>query len=87
MRQLSLDAHITLAFATGLVLDIKADRDVEIEQRAIHRNVWNSNDTPRDPSWPGRHFDQRHKPHRSRRLRVQARVLLAARQISKEVLE
>ena len=55
--RLILDAHITLAFAAGSVLNIKSGRNVEIEQRTIHRNVWHSNDMPRDPSWPGWQFD------------------------------
>ncbi|MCI0149607.1 SAVED domain-containing protein [Paraburkholderia sediminicola] len=55
--RLVLDAHITLAFAAGSVLNIKSGRNVEIEQRTVHRNVWHSSDMPRDPSWPGWKFD------------------------------
>ncbi|WP_104656979.1 SAVED domain-containing protein [Ralstonia insidiosa] len=55
--RLILDAHITLAFAAGSVLNIKSGRNVEIEQRTVHRNVWHSSDVPRDPSWPGWEFD------------------------------
>jgi hypothetical protein len=55
--RLILDAHITLAFAAGSVLNIKSGRNVEIEQRTVHRNVWHSSDMPRDPSWPGWTFD------------------------------
>lgn len=55
--RLVLDAHITLAFAAGAVLNIKSGRNVEIEQRTVHRNVWHSSDMPRDPSWPGWEFD------------------------------
>lgn len=55
--RLILDAHITLAFAAGSVLNIKSGRNVEIEQRTVHRNVWHSSDMPRDPSWPGWEFD------------------------------
>lgn len=50
--RLILDAHVTLAFAAGSVLNIKSGRNVEIEQRTVHRNVWHSSDIPRDPSWP-----------------------------------
>ncbi len=39
------------------MLNIKSGRDVEIEQRTIHRSVWHSSDAPRDPSWPGWQFD------------------------------
>lgn len=55
--RLILDVHITLAFAAGSVLNIKSGRNVEIEQRTVHRNVWHSSDMPRDPSWPGWAFD------------------------------
>lgn len=55
--RLILDAHITLAFASGSVLNIKSGRNIEIEQRTVHRNVWHSCDMPRDPSWPGWAFD------------------------------
>ncbi len=55
--RLILDAHITLAFAAGSVLNIKSGRNVEIEQRTVHRNVWHSSDMPRDSSWPGWEFD------------------------------
>lgn len=54
--RLILDAHITLAFAAGSVLNIKSGRNVEIEQRTLHRNVWHSSDMPCDPSWPGWEF-------------------------------
>ncbi|TCT08970.1 SAVED domain-containing protein [Paralcaligenes ureilyticus] len=55
--RLILDAHITLAFAAGSVLNIKSGRNVEIDQRTVHRNVWHSNDMSRDSSWPGWKFD------------------------------
>lgn len=55
--RLILDAHITLAFAAGSVLNIKSGRNVEIEQRTVHRNVWHSSDMPRDPTWPGWEFN------------------------------
>lgn len=55
--RLILDAHITLAFASGSVLNIKSGRNVEIEQRTVSRNVWHSMDMPRDPSWPVWEFD------------------------------
>jgi hypothetical protein len=55
--RLILDAHITLAFATGSILNIKSGRHVEIEQRTVHRNVWHSSDIARDSSWPQWRFD------------------------------
>jgi len=50
--RLVLDAHVTLAFAAGSVLNIKSGRNVEIEQRTMHRNVWHASDVPSDPAWP-----------------------------------
>ncbi|MBY8978365.1 SAVED domain-containing protein [Rhodobacteraceae bacterium NNCM2] len=50
--RLALDAHTTLAFAAGSVLNIKSGRAVELEQRTISRNVWAADDVAADPSWP-----------------------------------
>lgn len=55
--RLILDTHITLAFAAGSVLNVKSGRNVEIEQRTLHRSVWHSSDMPSNPSWPGWEFD------------------------------
>lgn len=55
--RLVLDTHITLAFAAGSVLNIKSGRNVELEQRTLHRQIWHSNDTERDPNWPKWTFD------------------------------
>jgi SMODS-associated and fused to various effectors sensor domain len=55
--RLILDAHITLAFASGSLLNIKSGRDVEIEQRTITRAVWSSSDQMRDASWPRWEFE------------------------------
>lgn len=49
--RLILDAHVTLAFAAGSVLNIKSGRSVEVEQRTFHRQVWHANDSKRDPGW------------------------------------
>ena len=51
--RLALDAHVTLAFAAGSVLDIKSGRHVELEQRVGARRVWAADDQPSDPNWPG----------------------------------
>lgn len=51
--RLALDAHTTLAFAAGSVLDIKSGRAVDLEQRTIARGVWAADDVPADPVWPG----------------------------------
>lgn len=50
--RLALDAHTTLAFAAGNVLNIKSGRAVELEQRTISRNVWAADDVAPDPGWP-----------------------------------
>jgi hypothetical protein len=50
--RLALDAHVTLAFAAGSVLNIKAGRVVELEQRTTARKIWSAEDNPTDPSWP-----------------------------------
>lgn len=50
--RLALDAHITLAFAAGSVLNIKSGRKVELEQRAPAQEIWASDDRPVDPDWP-----------------------------------
>ena len=50
--RLALDAHTTLAFAAGSVLNIKSGRDIELEQRTIGRRLWSADDVPADPKWP-----------------------------------
>ncbi len=50
--RLALDAHTTLAFASGSVLNIKSGRDVELEQRTHGRNVWAADDFSSEPDWP-----------------------------------
>jgi hypothetical protein len=36
----------------GSVLNIKSGRNIELEQRTNHREIWNSSDTERDTTWP-----------------------------------
>jgi hypothetical protein len=50
--RLALDAHATLAFAAGAVLNLKSGRVVEVEQRTIGRRVWSPDDEPEDAAWP-----------------------------------
>ncbi|MET3583484.1 hypothetical protein ABID19_006549 [Mesorhizobium robiniae] len=50
--RLVLDAHLTLSFAAGSVLNIKSGRLIELEQRTTGRAVWSPNDLPHDPAWP-----------------------------------
>ena len=50
--RLALDAHTTLAFAAGSVLNIKSGRDVELEQRTLGRHAWVADDVAPNPRWP-----------------------------------
>lgn len=50
--RLVLDAHLSLSFAAGSVLNIKSGRIVELEQRTVGRAIWSSDDQPHDPAWP-----------------------------------
>lgn len=50
--RLALDAHVTLAFAAGSVINIKSGRQVELEQRGTGRRIWSADDTISDPAWP-----------------------------------
>lgn len=50
--RLVLDAHASLAFAAGAVLNVKSGRRVELEQRSIGRHIWSADDRPHDPQWP-----------------------------------
>ncbi len=50
--RLILDAHLTLSFAAGSVLDIKSGRIVELEQRTIGRAIWTADDMPAQADWP-----------------------------------
>jgi hypothetical protein len=54
--RLILDAHLTLSFAAGSVLDIKSGRVVELEQRSIGKMIWSPDDTPFDSAWPDWEF-------------------------------
>lgn len=51
--RLALDAHTSLAFAAGSVLDVKSGRAVEIEQRTGERRVWAADDADPDPCSAG----------------------------------
>ena len=54
---LALDAHLTLAFAAGSVVNIKSGRHVEIEHRTIDRQSWSATDTFTNPDWPTWNFE------------------------------
>lgn len=53
--QLVLDAHVSLAFAVGAILNVKAGKAIEIEQRTNGRRFWGRDDAPLDPAWPKIH--------------------------------
>lgn len=50
--RLVLDAHATLAFAAGSVLNTKIGRVMELEQRSPARQIWATDDADWDPAWP-----------------------------------
>lgn len=49
--RLALDAHATLAFAAGSVLNTKIGRVVELEQRSPAKQVWAADDGDSAPTW------------------------------------
>jgi hypothetical protein len=57
--RLVLDAHLTLSFAAGSILNIKSGRMVELEQRTVGRAIWSPDDQPHDPAWPTWAFDRK----------------------------
>jgi hypothetical protein len=55
--RLAVDAHSTLAFAAGTILDTKSGRIVELEQRTPNATVvWAPDDASPSPAWPGWNF-------------------------------
>ena len=56
--RLVLDAHVSLAFAAGAVLNVKSGREVEIEQRTGGRRFWSMDDAAADPTRPEFVFEQ-----------------------------
>nr|WP_200985167.1 SAVED domain-containing protein [Rhizobium rhizogenes]QCL10072.1 hypothetical protein pC5.8d_769 [Rhizobium rhizogenes] len=50
--RLVLDAHVSLAFAVGSILNVKAGKSIEIEQRTDGKRFWKRDDVPLDPAWP-----------------------------------
>jgi hypothetical protein len=55
--RLSLDVHLTLAFAAGSVINMKSGKIVELEQRTIGRSVWSVDDVAHNSTWPYWAFD------------------------------
>lgn len=54
--RLILDAHLTLSFAAGSVLNRKSGRLVEIEQRTPTKTVWSPDDREPETDWPSWKF-------------------------------
>lgn len=50
--QLILDAHVSLAYAVGSILDVKSGKTIEIEQRTGGRRFWSTSDVTAAPDWP-----------------------------------
>jgi hypothetical protein len=55
--RLALDAHTSVAFATGAILNLKSGRAIELEQRVFKRVLWSAEDQPHDPAWPQFSFE------------------------------
>ncbi len=55
--RLVLDAHLTLSFATGSVLNVKSGRVIEIEQRVIGKEIWAPDDRPASEHGQGWKFE------------------------------
>jgi len=49
--RLILDAHVSLAFAVGMILNVKSGKRIEIEQRTGGRHFWSMDDEAVNPSW------------------------------------
>ncbi len=56
--RLILDAHMSLAYAVGSILDVKSGKDIEIEQRSPERRFWSETDSKIDPDWPTLEFSE-----------------------------
>jgi len=56
--RLMVDAHVSIAFAVGSILNVKSGKSIEIEQRTNGRQYWSRDDTPVDNSWAKVMFDE-----------------------------
>lgn len=65
-----LDAHSSLAFATGSVLDVKSGKAIEIEQRTQGRCFWAADGESPDPGWPELVFDLQELGHEADEIAV-----------------
>lgn len=53
-----LDAHASLAFAAGGVLNVKSGKRIEIEQRMGGHRFWSAEDAAVDATWPKFSFEE-----------------------------
>lgn len=57
--RLAMDAHTTLAFAAGTILDTKSGRVVELQQRTrAGMQIWSADDAQPDAAWSDWQFDE-----------------------------
>lgn len=56
--RLVLDAHVSLAFATGALLNVKSGKRIEIEQRTGGRRFWSMDDQAAGPDSPRLAFEE-----------------------------
>ena len=52
MLRLIVDAHVSLAFAIGALLNVKSGKRIEIEQRTGGHRFWSMDDLSANPTWP-----------------------------------
>ena len=55
--RLVLDAHVSLAFGAGALLDVKSGKQIEIEQRTGGRRFWSMDDAKPESTWRGCVFE------------------------------
>ena len=58
--RLVLDAHVSLAYAVGTLLDMNSGRHIEIEQRTGGPRFWSVDDGHIDLAWPKLIFEDEH---------------------------
>lgn len=56
--RLVLDAHVSLAFGVGALLNVKSGKTIEIEQRTGGRRFWSPTDLALDTAWPKLTFEE-----------------------------
>lgn len=60
--RLAMDAHATLAFAAGSILNTKSGRLVDLEQRSPNLTVWSPDDAAPRASWPTWNLQESSEP-------------------------